>query len=146
MKHLQPGKAAPDIEGADVTGKKMKLSDYRGKVVMLVFWSSSCGPCMAEVPGLRKLMESYAGRPFTVVGVNCDDGKDKAAKTVKDQKMTWPSFWDGEDGPIVERWNVMSLPTVYLIDAKGGIWCKRMGDSEKFDIAVAVLVWNAQRK
>jgi thiol-disulfide isomerase/thioredoxin len=144
VKYLQPGKVAPDIEGTDVNGKRMKLSDQRGKVVMLVFWGSWCGPCMAEVPHERKLMAAYSGRPFTVVGINSGDSKDKAAKTIKDNKMTWPSFHDGPDGPIVARWNISSFPTVYLLDAKGVILVTDLLDEEDADKTIEEAVKDAE--
>lgn len=143
---LQPGKVAPDIEGIDVAGKRMKLSDQRGKVVMLVFWGSWCGPCMAEVPHERKLMAAYAGRPFTVIGINSGDTKDKAAKAIKDNKMTWPSFFDGPDGPIVGRWNISSFPAVYLLDAKGVILARNLLDDEDADKVIAETVKAAEKK
>lgn len=144
VKYLQPGQVAPEIEGTDVSGKRMKLSDQRGKVVMLVFWGSWCEPCMAEVPHERKLMATYAGRPFTVIGINSGDSKDKAAKTIKDNKMTWPSFHDGPDGPIVGRWNVSSFPTVYLLDAKGVIRVKDLLDEEDADKVIEESVKEAE--
>lgn len=143
---LQPGKIAPDIEGTDVAGKPMKLSEYRGKVVMLVFWGSWCGPCMAEVPHERKLMATFAGRPFTVIGINSGDSKEKAAKTIRDNKMTWPSFIDGADGPIVDRWNVGSFPTVYLLDDKGVILARNLLDDEDADKVIGDAVKAAEKK
>lgn len=146
LAHLIPGKVAPDIEGADLTGKKMKLSDHRGKVVVLVFWGSWCGPCMGEVPYLRKLMASFRDRPFTVVGVNSGDTREKAAKAIRDEKMTWPVFLDGEDGPIVERWAVLHFPTVYVLDAKGVIRLKQLSDQDEFEKIIAELVKQAEGK
>lgn len=143
---LQPGKVAPDIEGTDVSGKQMKLSDHRGKVVMLVFWGSWCGPCMAEVPHERKLMSTYAGRPFTVIGINSGDSKEKAAKTIKDNKMSWPSFFDGTDGPIVDRWNVGSFPTVYLLNANGVILVRNLLDDDDADKLIGEAVKAAEKK
>lgn len=146
VKYLQPGKVAPDIEGTEVNGKRMKLSDFRGKVVMLVFWGSWCGPCMAEVPHERKLMDTYVRRPFTVVGVNSGDSQIKAVTTIKNQKMTWPSFLDGAEGPIVERWNVSAFPTVYVLDAKGVIRVKYDLDPSDFEKTIAKLVKEAESK
>lgn len=145
VKYLQPGKVAPEIEGTDVSGKRIKLSDQRGKVVMLVFWGSWCGPCMAEVPHERKLMATYTGRPFTVIGVNSGDSREKAAQTIKDNKMTWPSFLDGHDGPIVDRWNVSSFPTVYLLDARGVIRVKDLLDEDDVDNVIAEAVKEAEK-
>ena len=79
MLNLAVGKPAPEIEGVDVDGKPLKLSDYRGKVVLLVFWGAWCGPCMALVPHERELAERYKGRPFTLLGVDCKDTRKSLA-------------------------------------------------------------------
>lgn len=136
IRYLRPGKVVPDIAGTDISGKPLKLSSFRGKVVLLVFWGSWCGPCMAKVPLERKLMEKYAGRPFTVVGVNCGDEQKKAAAVMKEQKMSWPSFFDGDDGPIMTRWYISGLPTVFLIDAKGVIRVKDPPDDAELESAI----------
>ncbi len=144
VRYLRPGLVVPEVEGTAVAGKPLKLSSFRGKVVVLVFWGTWCGPCMAKVPFERKLMETYSGRPFTVVGVNCGDEKLKAASVMKEQKMTWPSFFDGDDGPIVTRWNISVFPTVFLIDAKGVIRLKDPPDDNELESAVADAVKEAE--
>jgi thiol-disulfide isomerase/thioredoxin len=124
LRNLRVGKVAPDIEGEGVDGKKFKLSDHRGRVVAVVFWASWCGPCMREVPHEREMTEHLKGRPFTIVGVNGDDKREKAAEVMAAEKMVWPSFWNGTGGPdggIAKAWNVRSWPTVYVLDATGVI-------------------------
>lgn len=102
LDHLEVGKVAPEIEGEDIDGKKLKLSDYRGKVVVLSFWASWCGPCMAMVPSEVRLVERMKGKPFALVGVNGDTIREDAKRAVEKEKMAWPSFWskEGPDGPI----------------------------------------------
>jgi thiol-disulfide isomerase/thioredoxin len=146
IRYLRPGKVIPDLVGTDVAGKPLKLSGFRGKVVLLVFWGTWCGPCMAKVPFERQLMEKHAGRPFTVIGVNSGDPKNKAASVMKEQKMNWPSFFDGEDGPIISRWNISNFPTVFLIDAKGVIRMKDQPDDYVLNKAVAEAVDQAEGK
>jgi thiol-disulfide isomerase/thioredoxin len=144
LRNLIPGRVAPEIEGVGIHGMKLKLSDYRGKVVVLVFWGSWCGPCMAEVPQWRDMVAKYAKRPFTIVGVNSGDTLDKAKTVLKAEKMTWPIFFDGEDGPIVRKWNVTGFPTIYMIDAKGIILHRiAVDDTEK---AIEYLVREVERK
>jgi thiol-disulfide isomerase/thioredoxin len=144
MRNLRPGKVVPEIAGTDVNGKPLKLSSFRGKVVLLVFWGSWCGQCMAQVPSEKKLMEKYAGKPFTIVGVNCIDTNSKAAATVKEQKMTWPSFVDGEDGPIATGWNISEFPSMYLIDAKGVIRLKNPQGEKELEAGIAKAVKEAK--
>jgi thiol-disulfide isomerase/thioredoxin len=133
LRHLRIGKVAPEIEAEGVDGKKFKLSDHRGKVVALIFWASWCGPCMAEVPHEREMTERFRGRPFTIVGVNGDGDREKAAEVMKRERMTWPSFWNGSEGPsgpISTAWNIRGWPTVYVLDAKGVIRFKHLRGKE----------------
>ncbi len=121
IQNLVAGKPAPEIEAEGVKGKKFKLSDYRGKAVLLVFWGTWCGPCMAEVPHERKIAEKYKDKPFTIIGVNCDEDRRKAAEVMETEKMNWPNFYDGTpgDGPISQKYHIRAYPTTFLIDANG---------------------------
>ncbi len=130
VQHVWTGQVAPEIEGEDLEGQKLKLSDYRGKVVLLSFWGTWCGPCMAMIPHERKLAEGMAGKPFAMVGVNSDVDRLKARRAVEKEKVTWRSFWsgtNGNDGPIPTAWNVKGWPTVYVLDPKGKIRLKLEG-------------------
>src|SRR5688572_22947341 len=66
------GKPAPEFDGEDFEGRRVKLSDYRGKVVVLVFWSTRCPPCRAMIPHEREMVERFHDRPFALIGVNND--------------------------------------------------------------------------
>jgi peroxiredoxin len=127
MRHLAVGKKAPEIAGADLDGKPMKLSDYRGKVVVLEFGSSRCSPCVTFGRQLRKLIDQHAGRPFAGVGVSLDEDRKDAKAFAEGNKFTWPTFWDGSAGRaggIAKGWNVQGIPTVYVIDHAGVIRSK----------------------
>lgn len=126
INNLGVGSIAPEIDGVDIEGKPLKLSDYRGKFVALVFWGSWCGPCMREVPYEKKLLERLKDKPFAILGVNCADEKDVALKTMKDEGITWPNWYDWTDtnGPINSRYHVRSYPTVVVIDPHGKIALK----------------------
>ena len=122
MFNITPGKPAPEIDGTDLNGKPLKLSDYRGKVVVLAFWGSWCGPCLAAVPHERELAERLKDRPFAVLGVDCNEPKAAALKAVQDHQIPWPNWHDGDggtDGPIVSRYHIRGYPTVFVIDAQG---------------------------
>ena len=123
MVNLAVGKPAPDIEGVDVDGKPLRLSDYRGKVVILVFWGSWCSPCMAQVPHERDLVERLKGQPFALLGVDCEDNKDTARGVMARERMTWPNWFDGAvgTGPIARRYHIRGYPRVFLLDASGVI-------------------------
>ena len=137
--NLAVGKLAPEIKGIDVYGKSLKLSDYRGKVVAVIFWGTWCGPCMREIPRQKALVERMKGRPFAMLGVNTDADAAVARKVMEAQGVTWSNWHDRQgleravlsiDGPIAKLYHVRGYPTVYVIDAEGKIRSKTAhGDS-----------------
>jgi thiol-disulfide isomerase/thioredoxin len=146
VRNLRIGKQAPDIVGEDLSGIKFKLSDYRGKVTLLVFWASWCGPCMAAVPHEKELVDHFKGRPFVLVGVNGDEKLENAKKAGEKHAIPWRSFWNGEKGaggPISQAWNVQGWPTIYVIDAKGMIRQKYL-HGKRLDDPLEKLVMEAE--
>lgn len=128
IQHLGIGKPAPEIVGEDIDGVKFKLSDYRGKVVLLSFWSTTCGPCMRAVPHEREIVERLKGKPFVLVGVNSDVDKTQLKSALEKHKIGWRSFWCGDEGAesgIYKAWGVTGIPAIYLLDDKGIIRSKR---------------------
>ncbi len=123
LPNLKVGGIAPEIDATDLEGSRIRLSDHRGKVVLVVFWGSWCGPCMAMVPQEKELWNRHRGKRFVLLGVNCGDKLEVAKKTVADRGMGWPSWYDGEEtrGPIETDYDVPHWPRIYLIDAKGVI-------------------------
>lgn len=123
MRNVIVGRTAPEIDGVDFAGHPLKLSDFRGKAVAIVFWGTWCGPCLREIPHERELVEKYKGRPFAMLGVDCRDSKEAAAKVMEAEGITWPNWHDGEDhcGPIASLYHVSGFPTVFVIDALGTI-------------------------
>jgi peroxiredoxin len=120
LRQIAIGKAAPDIEGADVDGHEFKLSEYRGKVVVLSFSGNWCGPCKVEYPHQRELVSRLKDRPFALLSVNTDDKKETVRDAISTGEITWKCWWDGGVlGPICRAWNVHGFPTVYVIDANG---------------------------
>jgi thiol-disulfide isomerase/thioredoxin len=147
IRRLRIGKVAPDIEGEDLNGTRFKLSDYRGKVILLVFWASWCGPCMGSVPHEREIVERFKERPFVLVGVNGDQKKEEATKAVDQYQISWRSFWNGIDGPggpIAIAWNVRGWPTGYVIDHQGVIRHKYLHGT-KLDDPLQTLISEAEK-
>jgi thiol-disulfide isomerase/thioredoxin len=133
LRRLGVGKLAPEIQGEDLQGRKMKLSDYRGKVVVLSFWGTWCGPCMAMVPDERKLVQQMTGKPFALLGVNSDHDEAKLKQALEKESITWPSFRDRSQGLISKAWNVQSWPTIYVLDDKGTIRYRDVRGQALFD-------------
>jgi peroxiredoxin len=120
VQFLSVGRKAADIKAKDVDGKEFKLSDFRGKVVLLDFFADWCPHCAHMYPHERKLVVDYASRPFAIVGVSADS-KDTLRQLVQDKKVTWPCWWDGPQGGTAQQWQVDSYPTLYLLDHDGVI-------------------------
>jgi thiol-disulfide isomerase/thioredoxin len=147
--HLTIGQVAPELKGEDFAGHDIKLSDYRGRVVVINFWASWCGPCMAALPHERKLAERMSGKPFAMIGVNGDSEKSAAKNAIETEKMTWPSIWGGTNGPysqLAKDWNVKGWPTFYILDQTGAIRSKFTGMRDKeLDITVDKLMAETTR-
>jgi peroxiredoxin len=123
---LTVGKVAPDIAGRDLDGTEFRLSDYRGKVVALIFSGEWCGICRTQYPYERLLLELYKNWPFAILGVDSDTDRDATRKAMTDRGLTYRAWWDGylpdnTGGPIATTWDVTGWPTVYVIDGTGVI-------------------------
>lgn len=121
LQRLVVGNPAPETTGLDLLGQPLSLSDFRGKVVVLNFWGSWCGPCIFELPELKRLADEFGDR-LAVVGV-MSDSADEARKAIEKHDVRFPNFIDGatRDGGIVKLWNVDSWPTTYVLDEEGVI-------------------------
>jgi thiol-disulfide isomerase/thioredoxin len=143
LRYLGLGKEAPDIEGEDLDGKAFKLSDYRGRVVVLIFSGQWCGPCRAMNPHKQRLVERLAGQPFAILEVNSDEDREVVKRTMRKEKQTWRCWFDGgRDGPIARRWNVQRWPSIYVLDAQGVIRYTDLRD-QPLDEAVTRLLEEA---
>lgn len=123
MRFINVGGIAPDIDLPAPDGKNVKLSSLRGKYVLLDFWASWCGPCLAEVPNVKAIYEKYKDKGFEVFGVSLDDKQDAWEKAIDKHGLTWThvSSLKGWDCPVAKRYNVTGIPRMYLLDPEGRI-------------------------
>jgi thiol-disulfide isomerase/thioredoxin/tRNA A-37 threonylcarbamoyl transferase component Bud32 len=138
VRHLSVGRTAREVSGPDVDGKPFKLSDYRGKVVLLDFWANWCGFCREMYPAEREMVTKYNGRPFALIGVNCDGDKTTVRRVVQRERINWRSWVDGSNGPISSGWQVDSYPQMVLIDHNGVIRQRWEGKTDAAAIEAAV--------
>jgi len=128
FKKTQEGVEAQDFAQPDVDGKMVKLSDYRGKYVLVDFWASWCAPCRRENPNLVKVYEQYKSKGFEILGVSLDKAADKAKwiKAIADDKLTWKQVGDlkGWENAAAAQYEVKAIPMNFLIDPSGKIVAK----------------------
>lgn len=129
------GKLAPEITLNDLNGQTVKLSDYRGKVVILNFWASWCPPCKSEMPELDKASREFAiGTDAVLLTVNLTDGSretvDKARKYITDNKYSMSVLLDTQ-GRAANAYSITSIPTTYVIDKQGIIINSIVGPTTK---------------
>ena len=122
------GKKAPDLSMTDTAGKTFRVSDYRGKVLVLDFWYVWCKPCIAKFPAIKKMIESYSDKPLAAVGVNIDKPErvEQAMKVIADNGLTWRQVVEGkaEFLPVYQVYgrlpeHPMSFPIYVAIDEEG---------------------------
>jgi len=121
LEHLQPGMSAPPFTTKTLDGKEIKLSDFRGKVVLLNFWATWCPTCISEIPDLKKATKHFEGKPFVILAVSLDDSRSMLKQFVKGAEFPGIHTWheEGADNPVSELYNAEMLPTWYVIDAQG---------------------------
>ncbi len=109
-----------------ITGKKVEMSDFKGKVVMIDWWATWCGPCVAELPHVKEIYKKYKDQGFEIIGISLDNPEDKGGlKALKDfvakNDMPWPHYYQGNgwDSTFSSGWGIMSIPNVFLVDKDG---------------------------
>lgn len=117
------GQQAYEIELRDTKGTPQKLSDQKGKIVLIDFWASWCGPCRKANPGLVSLYSKYKDKGFEIFGVSIDDEKKAWKKAIAADGITWkqvnsPGGWDG---PVALEWKLEQIPASFLLDQQGKV-------------------------
>lgn len=128
LKPVSVGQIAPDFELPDAQGVNHKLSDFKGKYVLLDFWASWCAPCREENPNIVKQYQAFKSKNFTVLGVSLDEDKSDWLKAIKDDNLSWTHLselkrWDGK---VTLMYKVEGIPASFLLDPQGKIVAKNL--------------------
>lgn len=117
---LVEGAAFPVFEATTLGGNPISLADYKGKVVLVDFWATWCGPCVAELPNLLSTYEAYHAKGFEIVGISLDRQKEALEGFVADKKIAWPQIFE-QGAELAKKYGVRAIPTTYLLDREGNI-------------------------
>ena len=132
---LNVGDKAPEIELKNPQGEVIKLSDLKGKYVLIDFWASWCRPCRVENPNLVQLYRSNKDRGLRIVGVSLDKEKNKWIQAIKDDGLVWNhvsnlQFWND---PIAKLYKVSAIPATFILDDKGVIIARDLRGIELYN-------------
>ncbi len=111
---------APDFTLKSMNGKNLKLSEFRGQVVMLNFWASWCAPCRQEMPLLEDLYKKYKPLGFTLLGVNVEQDSSKASTLLRSIKVSFPILFDNQN-KVSKLFTVSAMPTTVIVDRDGNM-------------------------
>jgi thiol-disulfide isomerase/thioredoxin len=132
---LAVGAVFPTFKEQDLDGQPLDLAAYRGKVVLIDFWATWCGPCVAELPHVLAAYEKYHAKGFDIIGISLDKDRAKLTAFIKEKNMAWRHYFDGLgwENKVSTRYGIDSIPATFLLDKEGRIVAKdlRGDDLEK---------------
>ncbi|MGB5623977.1 MAG: TlpA disulfide reductase family protein [Gammaproteobacteria bacterium] len=114
------GSPAPDFTLSGLSGANLRLSEYQGRVVMINFWATWCGPCRQEMPALQTIYQRYEPAGFTLLGVNVDAEPDGARRMAEDLGVSFPLLFDA-DKDVSKLYDVRAMPVTVLVDRDGRV-------------------------
>jgi peroxiredoxin len=128
-----PGHSAPDFDLTDLQGNKVKLSDLRGKAVVLNFWASWCAPCKHEIPWFVEMQKRYGGQGLQIVGISVDDDPKDVVKFAAENAINYPVLF-GQEKVAEAYGGIDYLPTTFYIDRNGVVLDRVYGQPERGEI------------
>lgn len=110
-------KRVPDITLKDTSGRQVKLSDFKGKIVLIDFWASWCGPCRRANKHLKTLYSKYKDKGLEILSISVDDNMVDWKDAIKEDKTTWVHVFD--DKNYANAWKIQYIPTTFIVDKQG---------------------------
>lgn len=138
---LVVGAKFPDFKVADVSGQPISVAGDKGKLLLVDFWATWCPPCRMEMPNVIAAYQKYHSKGFDIIGVSLDHDKAPLLSYLKDQKITWPQYYDGQgwSNKLAVKYGIQAIPANFLLDANGKIIGKDLrGDALSEAVAAAL--------
>lgn len=141
LQSLNIGQKAPNFKTQTLQGKSISLSDHKGKVILVEFWATWCGPCISEIPPLKSTYSKYSDNDFEIIGISLDKNSEKLKTFVEEKKLQWPQIQQqkGLNSKLAELYSVVFIPRNYLIGKDGKIIAKDLW-GEELETKVAELL------
>ena len=124
------GRLAPELQLENLAGEQVRLSDLRGRPVMINFWAAWCGFCRIELPEMQEVYESYRDQGFTILAVDVQDERAEVQSFVEELGLTFPVLLDSR-GEVSRSYRIRGLPTSYFVDQDGVIIGRELGPVDK---------------
>jgi thiol-disulfide isomerase/thioredoxin len=127
---LARARTVPPFVVTTLDGRRISLDELQGKVVLIDFWATWCGPCRAALPHMKEIVKKFQGQPLVVISISVDNDPGKWKEFVAKNEMTWPQYFDGGfEGSVARAFDVHAIPHTFTVDADGVLQDENVGDA-----------------
>ena len=135
------GKLVPDFSATDLDGKPISLQQYRGKIVLLDFWAVWCGPCIGEMPNVKRVYDTYKDQGFDIIGVSLDTDETRLRNYLRENNIPWRQIFSGQrwNSPLAQQYHIRSIPAPCLIARDGTLISRKARGLELERLVVEAL-------
>jgi len=142
---LSYAKMAPAFTVTALDGSKFTLDEMGGRVVLIDFWATWCGPCVEELPHMKQLAKDFAGQPLVIISISWDSDENKWKQFIQKNEMTWPQYRDA-DHKLAERFGINAIPHYFTIDSDGVLTAEMIGTGYDVERRLKKLIAQTKEK